>query len=89
MANGGNPQIAVVAAPRLIAQLMTSAINALPTSPPLGPLIWRDTQLSLKEYKVNTLVDLFTGQSHQVNNMRLSAADVFSVFPVTVLVNSE
>ncbi|MCC6127547.1 MAG: malto-oligosyltrehalose synthase [Pirellulales bacterium] len=83
------PQIALVAAPRLIAQLMKSATDIPPAAPPLGPAIWRDTRLNVNELGEVSLVNLFTGQFCATNEARLSAAEIFADFPVAVLVNSE
>jgi (1->4)-alpha-D-glucan 1-alpha-D-glucosylmutase len=86
---GEHPRIALVAVPRWIAQLMKSAADIPPTSPPLGPAIWRDTRLDIKDLGPFSPINLFTGQACAVQDARLPAAAIFADFPVAVLVNAE
>jgi len=82
-------QIAVAAAPRWIAQLMKSATEIPPTSPPVGPSVWRDTSIELKELGQFSLRNLFTGQTYKANEARLPAAEIFADFPVALLFHAE
>jgi (1->4)-alpha-D-glucan 1-alpha-D-glucosylmutase len=88
-ADGEKPRTAVVAAPRWIAELMKTANEVPPTSPPLGAAVWRDTCLQMKDIVPFDATHLFTGQVHKVTESQLPAADIFSNFPVAVLVSGE
>jgi (1->4)-alpha-D-glucan 1-alpha-D-glucosylmutase len=81
------PQIALVVAPRWIAQLMKSADDTPPTAPPLGSSVWRDTHLDLKDLDGLSLTNLFTGRVCEVRDAKSNAAEIFADFPVAVLVN--
>lgn len=82
-------QIALAAAPRWIAQLMKSATDVPPISPPVGPSVWRDTTIDLKDLGAFPLKNLFTGQTLEAKEARLPAAELFADFPVALLFNSE
>jgi (1->4)-alpha-D-glucan 1-alpha-D-glucosylmutase len=78
-------QLAIVVAPRLIAQL-TPAADSLP-SPPLGPAIWTDTRIILEDGWPATLKNVFTGQDCPLADSRLALADALADFPVALLTN--
>jgi (1->4)-alpha-D-glucan 1-alpha-D-glucosylmutase len=86
---GSRVRTCVIAVPRCIAQLMKAASDVPPNSPPLGPAVWKDTFIDLKDFTGFSPISLFTGQRHEIQNARLSAAELFSAFPVAMLVDSE
>jgi (1->4)-alpha-D-glucan 1-alpha-D-glucosylmutase len=77
------PQLAVVVAPRLLAQL-TPLLPDAPAPPPLGPDVWGDTRLVLPE-RPGPLTNVFTGQTHSPDGTALSVAAVLADFPVALL----
>ena len=78
-------QIAIVIAPRLIAQLTPLPENALVPPPPLGPAIWEDTRIMLGDLASPSLKNLFTGQVCPVQDSHILMAAAFSDFPVALL----
>lgn len=75
-------ELAVVAVPRFYSQL-TPDIARLP----LGEKAWKDTAISLPTDRQLEWVNQFTGQSIAPTNGRLMAADLFSHFPVALLMS--
>ena len=78
-------QIAIVIAPRLIAQLTPLPENAVLPPPPLGPAIWEDTRIMLGDLASSPLKNLFTGQVCPVQDSQILLATAFSDFPVALL----
>ena len=85
----GQPeQIAIAIAPRLLAKLAMSLSDGQHESyPPIGELIWSDTQLPLGELPAAGLKNLFTGEfcAAEQSSIRLAAA--LANFPVVLLTN--
>jgi (1->4)-alpha-D-glucan 1-alpha-D-glucosylmutase len=81
---GQEPEIAVVIAPRLAAQLTPLPTDATPAVL-LGPAVWEDTQILLENVASRPLKNVFTGQTLAPNGLRISAANALANFPVAVL----
>ena len=81
----GKKQMAIVIAPRLIAQLTRPASGSSVSQPPLGATVWHDTQVLLKEPTSAPLKHLFTGQLCESEQSRILVADALADFPVAVL----
>src|SRR6185437_7499106 len=79
-ARSGGGEVAIVAVPRFFSQL-TPDIAQLP----LGEKVWQDTGISLATDRRLEWVNQFTGQSIVPTKGRLMAADLFSHFPVALL----
>ena len=84
---GAAPQLAIVAAPRLLGRLTPLADNASVSPPPLGAAVWDDTRLVLGELTASPLKNLFTGQICSPVDGGLPLAAVFADFPVALLTN--
>lgn len=80
-----NRKVAIVIAPRLIAQLMSSAADPSTAQPPVGPAIWDDTYVSVENVRSSPLKNVFTGQECFVEDSRLRVANALSDFPVAML----
>jgi (1->4)-alpha-D-glucan 1-alpha-D-glucosylmutase len=77
-----NHQAALTCVPRLVARLVPDARR-----PPLGREAWGDTRISVRDLPgLATLRDAFTGLTVPVRDGLLDAAEVFSTFPVALLV---
>jgi (1->4)-alpha-D-glucan 1-alpha-D-glucosylmutase len=83
------PAIAVVLAPRLIAQL-TAATDSVSPPPPLGATVWQDTRIALDGAVGSQppLKNLFTGQVWASGSSPMLVADILADFPVALLVNA-
>ena len=79
--------MAIVVAPRLVAQLTPLATDGSPPPPPLGPAVWEDTQVVLPGEASLSLRNVFTGQMSCTEGERLPVASVLSDFPVALLTN--
>jgi (1->4)-alpha-D-glucan 1-alpha-D-glucosylmutase len=78
---------AVIAVPRLVTQLAPDAAQ-----PPLGESVWEDTRIDLSRVDPNIAWrNVFTGEtltsSHQDGKPSLTAAELFSHFPVALLLS--
>jgi maltooligosyltrehalose synthase len=74
--------VALVVAPRLIAQLTPFPQDALAVPPPLGAAVWQDTYITVAELGLSRLTNVFTGEVRAVEESRLSVAAAFCDFPV-------
>jgi (1->4)-alpha-D-glucan 1-alpha-D-glucosylmutase len=82
------PAIAVVLAPRLIAQLTPAADTRMPP-PPLGAAVWQDTRVVIDGVAGSPpLKNLFTGQVWESGSSPVLVADVLADFPVALLTNA-
>jgi (1->4)-alpha-D-glucan 1-alpha-D-glucosylmutase len=86
-AAGTDRPIAIVVAPRLIAQLTPAPQNALAAPPPLGEAVWEDTSVVVEGLVSSPLRHLFTGQVCAPSDGRLRVAAALADFPVAVLTN--
>lgn len=84
---GRDRRLAIVVAPRLLAQLTPRSDESQATPPPLGETIWGNTRLTLEDLDAPQLHNLFTGQPCPVERRELPLASVLSDFPVAVLTN--
>jgi (1->4)-alpha-D-glucan 1-alpha-D-glucosylmutase len=80
-------QIAIIIAPRLIAQLLQLPTNDSTTALPLGSTTWEDTQIIAENAALATLRNLFTGQTYTSSPYHILAAEALADFPVAVLTN--
>ncbi|MHB1035881.1 MAG: malto-oligosyltrehalose synthase [Pirellulales bacterium] len=85
--SGTEPHIAVVMAPRLIAQLTPPAAASLPPPPPIGPAVWDDTQIVVESMAPSPLTNLFTGQTCSAGDSHIRVAAALADFPVALLTN--
>ena len=85
----GQPeQIAIAIAPRLLAKLAMSLSDAENESgPPIGELIWSDTQLPLGDLPSAGLKNPFTGEPCAVEKSSIRLAAALANFPVALLTN--
>ena len=60
--SGSPRQVAIIIAPRLIAQLTPLPENSPLPPPPLGPAVWEDTRIMLGDLASSPLKNMFTGQ---------------------------
>jgi len=79
-ARSGGGELAIVAAPRFFSQLTPDIAHL-----PLGEKVWQDTSILLPTDRQLEWVNQFTGQSITPSNGQLMAADLFSHFPVALL----
>ena len=82
------PKIAIVIAPRLIAQLTPLPTDSLPAPPPLGSAIWEDTQIIVENVASSPLRNVFTGQMCSPEDSRIPVAAALADFPVALLTNT-
>ena len=80
-------QIAVVIAPRLIAKLTPLPEGSLQPPLPLGPAIWEDTHIVMRDSPPPSLKNVFTGQVYSPEQSTLTLATVLSDFPIALLSN--
>ncbi len=73
-------ELAAIAVPRFFTQLTPDLAQL-----PLGEKVWQDTAISLATDRQLDWVNQFTGQSIAPSKGRLLAADLFSHFPVALL----
>jgi (1->4)-alpha-D-glucan 1-alpha-D-glucosylmutase len=98
--NAANNQIAIVIAPRLIAQLAPQVDESTPHPPPTGAAVWDDTRINVGDlgdcpnFRVNEngtvpfrLRNLFTGQEVLFQDSQITASSALADFPVAVLTN--
>ncbi len=90
VAHDGVPgrSLAVVIAPRWIAQLTPLSPESLAAPPPLGRAVWEDTHLGLDQWALSRLKNVFTGQAYSPQDSLLWLADALSDFPVALLSNA-
>jgi (1->4)-alpha-D-glucan 1-alpha-D-glucosylmutase len=88
-ASGSEPAVAIVAAPRLIAQLTPWAQETFVAPPPLGAAVWGDTCLVVEGLPSSPLENAFTGQVCAIDSARLPVASLLSDFPVALATNLE
>jgi (1->4)-alpha-D-glucan 1-alpha-D-glucosylmutase len=79
-------KLAIVLAPRLVAQL-TPATDSLPSPSPLGPAVWEDTHILVGDVTSIPLRNVFTGQVCLPQDSRIAAGDALADFPVALLTN--
>jgi (1->4)-alpha-D-glucan 1-alpha-D-glucosylmutase len=84
-AAGRPDQIAIVAAPRLLAKLTSQSQQAHSTLIPCGAAVWEDTHIVLPDAMPQAFKNWFTGQGHSSAECRLPVADVLAHFPVALL----
>jgi (1->4)-alpha-D-glucan 1-alpha-D-glucosylmutase len=82
---GSERKIAIVIAPRLIAELTPLGNGSLTAPPPLGPAVWEDTHVIVPDLPSLPLRNLFTGQVCSVEDSRVPVATALSDFPVAVM----
>jgi (1->4)-alpha-D-glucan 1-alpha-D-glucosylmutase len=79
-----NGYSAIIAVPRLIAGLLGGELRM-----PLGKEFWHNTSLLLPAYLQNTVYqDVLTGMTTAPQGGRFQLADVFSHFPVALLISN-
>ncbi len=83
--SGAGRQMAIVVAPRLLAQLTPWGTDSLTASPPLGSDIWEDTHVSVGSVPSSPLKNLFTGQVFSLETPRVPVASALSDFPVALM----
>jgi maltooligosyltrehalose synthase len=85
----GQPeQIAIAIAPRLLAKLSMSLPEGQNHSgPPIGELVWSDTQLPLGDLAAAGLKNLFTAESCAAEQSSIRMAAALAKFPVALLTN--
>jgi (1->4)-alpha-D-glucan 1-alpha-D-glucosylmutase len=83
--SAGARKVAVVIAPCLIAQLTPANADSPATPPPIGPVVWGDTFVSVGDGTARTLKNLFTGQVSSPANCCLPVATALADFPVALL----
>ncbi len=81
------PTIAVIVAPRLIAQLTPLPTDSLLAPPPLGSAIWEDSQIIVENAGSSPLRNAFTGQMCSLKDSRIPAAEALADFPIALLTN--
>jgi len=86
-ASGSEPAVAIVAAPRLIAQLTPWAQETFVAPPPLGAAVWGDTCLVVEGLPSSPLKNVFTGQVCAIDSARLPVASLLADFPVALATN--
>jgi (1->4)-alpha-D-glucan 1-alpha-D-glucosylmutase len=83
------PQVAVAAVPRWIVQLMKSAPEVAPTSPPVGGKVWGDTRIDATDLGNFAAGNVFTGRRCAANDGTIAVAELFADFPVALLMTAE
>ncbi len=83
-ASGTGEEIAVVIAPRLIAEL-TPLQSDSATPPPMGSAVWEDTQVIVENLRPYPRKNLFTGRVVSSENGRLPVATALADFPIAVV----
>lgn len=81
---GSDRQIAIVIAPRLIAQLTPPGADS-PAPSPLGSTVWEDTYVSMEGVASSAMKNLFTGEPCLPEDSRISLAVALADFPVALL----
>ena len=81
-------KVAIVIAPCRIAALTLSASDSLPP-PPLGSVVWEDTQVPVGDVTSSALTNLFTGQVISLEDSRIPVANALADFPIAVLTTVE
>jgi (1->4)-alpha-D-glucan 1-alpha-D-glucosylmutase len=88
----GASQVAIIIVPRLLARLARATDGAAPAHQALqaeisslGQLAWQDTSIVLPESLKGPLLNLFTGRALGSGLSTLSAAEIFTEFPVALL----
>ena len=78
-------ELAIVIAPRFIAEL-TPLRGDLPAAPPpLGSAVWADTHVMLGDLPSSPLKNLFTGQECTPEDARVPVAHALADFPIAVM----
>jgi (1->4)-alpha-D-glucan 1-alpha-D-glucosylmutase len=85
--SGPEPKIAIVIAPRMLAQLTPLPADSATAPPPLDAAVWEDTQIIVENMASFPLRNVFTGQTGSSTNFRLPVADALADFPVALLTN--
>jgi (1->4)-alpha-D-glucan 1-alpha-D-glucosylmutase len=85
--SGVERTMAVVIAPRMLAQLTQLPGEAATAPPPLGSSIWEDTQIILEDVASSPLRNVFTGETCSPKDFRILVADALAEFPVALLSN--
>ena len=57
-------------------------------APPVGPVIWEDTQVTVENLPASSLTNVLTGQVFALADSRLSVATALADFPVALLAGS-
>lgn len=78
-------KLAVVIAPRLVAQLTPPSADSPTTPPPLGMAIWENTYVSMENVTSSPLKNVFTGQITSLEGSLLPLASALSDFPVALM----
>lgn len=86
---GQPPRVVMAIAPRLVVQLLQSAVTEPRCSAPLGAGVWKDTVLSLGDLAISAATNLFTGQTYPDLDRGLPLATALEDFPVALLSNVE
>jgi (1->4)-alpha-D-glucan 1-alpha-D-glucosylmutase len=86
-AGDGSPAVAIVVAPRLLAQLCLPREQDGGPAPPVGASVWEDTQLRVPADTPWPLRNLLTGQQVSFDRPSLPLAAALSDFPLALLTN--
>ncbi len=84
-ASGSGQELAIVIAPRFLAELTPLRSESATVSPPIGSAVWEDTHVTVENVGSCPLKNLFTGQISSLENSRLAVASALSDFPVALM----
>jgi (1->4)-alpha-D-glucan 1-alpha-D-glucosylmutase len=86
--NGVDPEVAIVAVPRLLAKVVKNDAHLL-----VGNDVWSDTRIQLRANLGTRFRNLFTGEVLEAQKsgpaLELPAAQMFADFPIALLVPTE
>ncbi len=80
--------LAIVIAPRLLAQLTPPPTDSPIPPPPLGHQVWGDTRVALTDLPSVSLKNLFTGETCSIEGSQISVGTVLAEFPAALLTNT-
>ncbi len=86
--SGSGREVALVVAPRFIAELTPLRSDSPTVSPPVGPATWEDTHVTVGDVPLLPLKNVFTGQAVSLEDPCLPVATALADFPVAVLATS-
>ncbi len=84
-ASGTGEEVAIVIAPRLIAELTPLRSESETAPPPIGSTVWEDTQVIVENLPSCPLKNLFTGQVVSLEDGRVPVATALADFPIGVM----
>jgi (1->4)-alpha-D-glucan 1-alpha-D-glucosylmutase len=82
---GSERAMAIVIAPRWLAELTPLPSDSQPAPPPLGAAVWEDTQIVIDAKISSPLKNVFTGQTCSAEDFHIPAALALADFPVALL----